>query len=252
MPGSSLNRFHSHFNCRRRMLRSLFTRYLALRQHIHFTGLGQQFDFDSFPHLLPGQFVSTGLPVGSSVPWACPPGRAPADHSRASARAFSSVGMPRSITQIRCALPYCFSIFSRKSLSVVLSLVLPAHHFVGQRKTFRRDDQRDDHLHAVRALVPAVTKFSFVLFGKRRIAFKIRAGQVVEQHVELRVEQILPALREVIEQLPLCVPKSNRGNRRACGSRPVGQSLRPTNRPSRCARTNAGASATRCPDRSSR
>jgi len=33
--------------------------------------------------------------------------------------------MPRSITQIRCALPYCFSIFARKSFSVVLSLVLP-------------------------------------------------------------------------------------------------------------------------------
>src|SRR4029453_14680655 len=75
------------------------------------------------------------------------------------------------------------------------------HHFVTQRKTFRRDDQGENYLHAVRPLVRAVTKFSSVPFGKGRITFKIRAGQVVEQHVELRIEQILPALREVIEQL---------------------------------------------------
>jgi hypothetical protein len=34
--------------------------------------------------------------------------------------------MPRSITQIRCALPYCFSIRSRNPGKVALSLVLPA------------------------------------------------------------------------------------------------------------------------------
>ena len=57
---------------------------------------------------------------------------------------------------------------------MVLSLVLPAY-FVTERKTFRRHDQGDDHLHAVRALVAAVTELSFVRFGKRRLALKIRA-----------------------------------------------------------------------------
>jgi hypothetical protein len=38
----------------------------------------------------------------------------------------ASVGMPRSISQIRRALPYCCSIRARKSRSVVLSAVLPA------------------------------------------------------------------------------------------------------------------------------
>ena len=37
----------------------------------------------------------------------------------------ASVGTPRSISQIRRALPYCASMRARKPLSVVLSAVLP-------------------------------------------------------------------------------------------------------------------------------
>ena len=77
---------------------------------------------------------------------------------------------------------------------------VPRHHFVGQRKTFRRHHQRDDHLHAVRPLVPAVAITTLVPFGKRRIALEIRAGQIVEQHLELHPEQILPAPPQMTEE----------------------------------------------------
>lgn len=67
-----------------------------------------------------------------------------------------------------------------------------SHDFVSQRKTFGRDDQRDDHLHTVRTLVAAVAKLPLVALRKRRVAFKISRGQIVEQHFKLHAEQILP------------------------------------------------------------
>ncbi len=62
-------------------------------------------------------------------------------------------------------------------------------------------------MHTIRSLVPAVAKLPFVLFGKGWLALKIRAGQIVEQHIELGVEQILPTLRQVIEQRRLVFQK---------------------------------------------
>ena len=73
-------------------------------------------------------------------------------------------------------------------------------HLVGQRQTLGRDHQRDDHLHTVGPLVARIPEAAFVLVAKRRIGLKVRAGQVVEQHVELDVEQIPPTPDQVIEQ----------------------------------------------------
>jgi hypothetical protein len=61
-------------------------------------------------------------------------------------------------------------------------------------------DQREDHLHTVGALVATVAEASLVALWKGRIAFKVRAGQIVEEHVELRAEQILPAGAQVLEE----------------------------------------------------
>ena len=55
-------------------------------------------------------------------------------------------------------------------------------------------------MHAIGPFVPAVTKFAFVLWRKGRLALEIGAGQIVEQHVEFRVEQIFPALHQMIKQ----------------------------------------------------
>jgi hypothetical protein len=76
---------------------------------------------------------------------------------------------------------------------------------VGEREAFRRDDERDGHLHAVAALVPAVAELAFVPLGERRVAFKIRRGEIIQKHVELRVEQIAPSPREMIEQRRLVI-----------------------------------------------
>jgi hypothetical protein len=50
------------------------------------------------------------------------------------------------------------------------------HHLVGQWKALRGDDERNDHLHAVRALIAAVTEAPFAAFG--HVAFEVSAGQV--------------------------------------------------------------------------
>ena len=49
-------------------------------------------------------------------------------------------------------------------------------------------------------MVARVAVAALVALGKRRIGFEIRAGQVVQQHVEACVEQIPPAPDQVIEQ----------------------------------------------------
>src|SRR6266850_1056933 len=77
------------------------------------------------------------------------------------------------------------------------------HHFIAQRKALRRDNQRNDHLHAIRTLVPTVAKLALVPFSKRRITLAICAGQIVEQDVEFRVEEIFPAPDQMVKQGPL-------------------------------------------------
>ena len=61
---------------------------------------------------------------------------------------------------------------------------VPGQHLIGQRKTLRRHDQRDHHLHAVAAVIAAVAVAALVFFRKRRIALKVRARQVIQQHIE--------------------------------------------------------------------
>ena len=183
------------------MLRSLLTRSWLLSEHIHFTGLRQQFDFDSFPHLLPGQFtqfVSQLTQASLGRAHQVEHGRIAGSHLlQCFFRRDAPIHHPDPLRLAILLFDLLQKVFERGLVAGVAG-----HHFVGQRKTFRRDNQPDDYLHAVRPLVSAVTEFSSVLFGKRRVAFAVRAGQVVEQHVELCVEQIFPALCEVIEQLP--------------------------------------------------
>ena len=76
-------------------------------------------------------------------------------------------------------------------------------HFISQRQTFGRDDQRHDHLHAVAALVATVTEAAGIGFICGHVAFKIGAGQIVKQHVELRAEEIAPAPTQMGEEFVL-------------------------------------------------
>ena len=77
------------------------------------------------------------------------------------------------------------------------------HHLVGQRKAPRGHDQRDHHLHAVRALVAAVAELAL---GERRVALEIGGGQIVKQDIEARLEQRLPALPQKREERPPVPP----------------------------------------------
>ena len=77
---------------------------------------------------------------------------------------------------------------------------VPRQHFVGQRKTLRRDDQRNDHLHAIKTFVPAVAKLALVRFPKRRVALKVSGRQIVEQHVVGDPKKSLPAFFQETEQ----------------------------------------------------
>jgi hypothetical protein len=66
------------------------------------------------------------------------------------------------------------------------------YDFVGQWKTVRRDDQCDHDLHAIGTLVAAVTELPLAI--ARRIAFEIGAGQIIQEHVEIGLKQVFPAL----------------------------------------------------------
>ena len=50
-------------------------------------------------------------------------------------------------------------------------------------------------------MIPAVSAFGFL--DSFRFPFEVRTRQIVEQDVELRLEQILPALPQMPEQLLL-------------------------------------------------
>jgi hypothetical protein len=71
---------------------------------------------------------------------------------------------------------------------------VPRQHLVGDREALGRDDQGDHDLHAIFALVTAVAEAALVLFVLRRRRLEIGAGEVVEQHIELCPEQVLPTL----------------------------------------------------------
>jgi hypothetical protein len=74
-----------------------------------------------------------------------------------------------------------------------------SQRLVGQRQPFRRDDQRDDHLHAIGPMVARVAVTALIALRKGRFGLEIGAGQIVEQDIEGGVEQIAPALRQMIE-----------------------------------------------------
>ena len=67
---------------------------------------------------------------------------------------------------------------------------------VGQREAVARDDQRDDHLLAIAAVIARVAApGQVVLFGQ---SLEVTAGQVVEQQVVIDAEQALVLLLQIV------------------------------------------------------
>lgn len=66
--------------------------------------------------------------------------------------------------------------------------------FIGEREAFGRDDQGE---HELFAIGPVIAGVAAVGFGHGvGVALEISAGQIVEQQVEGRAEEILPLLGE--------------------------------------------------------
>ena len=104
-------------------------------------------------------------------------------------------------------MPYWVSIFAILIGDLLKELAQGAlvggvsgQDFVGQRKTFRGDNESDDDLHAIATLVSAVAEATLVSFGKGRIAFEIGAREIVEEHFVFNPEEIAPALGKVIKE----------------------------------------------------
>jgi hypothetical protein len=75
-------------------------------------------------------------------------------------------------------------------------------HLVGQRQPVRCHHQRDPHVRTVQPLVAAVAVPTFVALGHvGSVDLEIGAGEIVEQHVELGIEQVTPACHQVGEQI---------------------------------------------------
>jgi hypothetical protein len=109
--------------------------------------------------------------------------------------------MPRSITQVRLALAQLrFDLFQESFQGGGVGGVA-GHDLIGQREALRRDDQGDDHLHAVRPLVAAVAELAQA--RRRWIALEIGAGQVVEQNIEADGEEAVPTLLQHLEERTL-------------------------------------------------
>jgi hypothetical protein len=68
---------------------------------------------------------------------------------------------------------------------------------LAHRKPFGRDHQGDDHLAAIRAMIPAVAILGFG--HPLRLTFHIGAGQIVEEHFVFGRKEILPAPFQVSE-----------------------------------------------------
>src|SRR4051812_21786886 len=124
MAASWPSRFHSHFRCRRRMARSLVIRSALWAKMLSSLSSASNLTW------IPSRTSCHGLSVrcfSSRVrrPLGVPTRYCTGGSLRRISASTSSVGMPRSITQTRRALPYCDSILLRKARKVLLSAVLP-------------------------------------------------------------------------------------------------------------------------------
>jgi hypothetical protein len=120
--------------------------------------------------------------------------------------------------------------------------VSPGLH-VPSKSPFWRDHQTDDHLQTVRPAISAVAALSLRDFLV--LPFEVGARQVIQQHIKLRSEQVLPALPQMLEQPLFWLPVGD-PDRGTSGLFPPPQSLCRAGRPWRSDQTNAAAASPDC------
>ena len=172
---------------------------MALGQHVELPFLGQEFDLHPLAYLLPRPLQQVLLVLGQPAL-----GRSDQIMNRRIALAHLFENFLGGHTPVHHPDPLSltmerFDPFQKTSQGGPIRGVA-RHYLISQGKTFGRDHQGDDHLHAVKAFVPAVAILALVSFRKGRGALKIRAGQIIQQHFELHSEEILPARSQVLEE----------------------------------------------------
>ena len=73
------------------------------------------------------------------------------------------------------------------------------HHLIGQWKTVRCDNQRNNNLHTIRTFVATVTEPALSLI--RRIAFEIGACKVIKKHIKMDIKKCFPAFGQIGEEV---------------------------------------------------
>lgn len=109
-----------------------------------------------------------------------------------------SLTRPRSKTHTRRAAPDLRlhggeDLVQRRHVRAV-----PGEDLVGEREALRAHHEGEDHLLAVRAVVPGVAALHAGVGGRQ--ALHVRAGEVVQQHLVLRAEQFPIAGAQVLFQ----------------------------------------------------
>src|SRR5712691_2580949 len=73
------------------------------------------------------------------------------------------------------------------------------HHLISQRQPIGGHHQRNHQLQTIRSFIPTVTALGLRVL--LHLSFEVRTGQIVEQHFEIRVEQVGPLLFQPDKQL---------------------------------------------------
>ena len=173
---------------------------MTLSEDVEFAVLGQQLDLHALPRVLPGLFQQVLLqPVQASLRrshqilhrWIAVAHFG--QHGLGRHAAIHDPDPPRLavlLLDLAQEHPQCLAVGG-----------VAGQYLVSQRQAIGRDHQRDDHLRAVRPLVATVTMASLAAFWQVRCGdLEVGAGQIVQQHVEVGVEQIAPAPDQMREQ----------------------------------------------------
>src|SRR5215469_3295162 len=88
--------------------------------------------------------------------------------------------------ELMCTITFRFLDLPLRGRKKCQPISICVTHVIAERKTFVVDDQGDDHLLAVRTMVARIAAPHHRI--SLRGPFHIRAGQIVEQHIELRSE----------------------------------------------------------------
>lgn len=168
---------------------------MALGEYIGLLLLRQKLDLDPLAHSLPGLVEQRFLQL-----------REPS-LGRANEIVDRRIGLPHlrqhgfgGNAAIHHPDPPGFAVLRFDLLQKTAQCRAVGKHLVGERKAVRRHKKSDHDLNAVGALVAAIAIAAFIVLIGRRRRFEIGAGQVIEQYVEARAKQILPALAQMRKQ----------------------------------------------------